>query len=191
LLTPAGYEKQSKIAYIFCKEMIDAQILKALIPELLLSGVEIFPGGGISSLTSLARSLMVRRQVPIGIVVDNDTLKSFQEHTKEIEENVKSVAIDAPVKVWEFMPAIEILFFQDIDLLSRLLGYKPSKEDLDLAVSQPKKVLEQLIARSEAIGNQTQFIDQLAHEDLRIIQGTPIIQELMDFLQAIRQPATV
>jgi hypothetical protein len=179
------------IAYILCEGLIDAQILKALLPEGLLHEVKIVPAGGTSSLTSLARSLIVRRQVAVGIVVDNDTLKSFQEHTKEIEENVKSVAIDAPVKVWEFMPAIEILFFQDIDLLSRLLGYKPSKEDLDLAVSQPKKVLEQLIARSEAIGNQTQFIDQLAHEDLRIIQGTPIIQELMDFLQAIRQPATV
>jgi hypothetical protein len=179
------------IAYILCEGLIDAQILKALLPDELLYEVEIFPAGGTSSLTSLARSLMARRQVPIGIVVDNDTLKSFQEHTKEIEENVKSVAIDAPVKVWEFTPTIEILFFQDIDLLSRLLGYKPSKEDLDLAISQPKKVLEQLIARSQTIRDQTQFIEKLAQEDLRIIQGTPIIQELMDFLQTIRQPATV
>jgi hypothetical protein len=179
------------IAYILCEGLIDAQILKALLPEGLLHEVKIVPAGGTSSLTSLARSLSVRRQVAVGIVMDNDVLESFQEHIKDIEENVKSVTINAPIKVWAFTPTIEVLFFQDIALLSKLLGYSPSPADLDRAITQPKQVLDELIARSERIGDRSQFIEQLAHEDLGILQSTPIIRELMDFLQAIRQPATV
>jgi hypothetical protein len=179
------------ITYIVCEGSFDGQILKAILPEQLLHEVGIVAAEG--SVRSLSRSLVVKRQVPLAIVIDGDSIipELIQERTQDLESIVKSVAIDAPIKVWAFMPTIEILFFQDIALLSRLLGYKPSKEDLDLAISQPKKVLEQLITRSETIGSQTQFIEQLAHEDLRIIQSTPIIQELMDFLQAIQQLATV
>ena len=59
------------IAYIICEGIDDKQLLKAVLPEISLNQVEIVVGGGISSVKSIARSLVVRRQTPVAIVVDS------------------------------------------------------------------------------------------------------------------------
>jgi hypothetical protein len=178
-------------AYIVCEGALDAQLLKQVLPEGLLSNVEIIPAGGLSAGKSLARSLIVRRQVPVALVIDADVVAPDQveERLKDIEEIVGSVAANTLFKVILAVPTIEMLFFQDVSLLSRLLGYAPSPELLSLAIYQPAQALSQLIAQSPNYQSQAQLIGQLSHENLELLRQAPVIQALIQFLQSVRTVA--
>jgi hypothetical protein len=181
------------IAYIVSEGLFDAQLLKGVLPGELLENVEIVPAGGVSAAKSLARSLLVRRQVPVAIVVDADSVAPdlVQERIKNIEEIVESVSVNTPVKVILAVPELEIIFFQDSLLLSHLLGYVPSQDILNLAAFQPRKALEQLLSQSEKYHSRSQIVNQLANEDIEILRKAPVIQEVIHFLQSVREPAKV
>ncbi len=61
-------------AYLVCEGDRDAQLLKRVLPEEILNNVEIISAGGLSAVKSLARSLIVRRQAPVAIVMDADVI---------------------------------------------------------------------------------------------------------------------
>ncbi len=176
-------------AYIVCEGNRDVQLLQHALPPDLLSNVEIVAAGGLSAVKSLARSLIVRRQSPVVLVMDADVIapEQVEERIKETEEIVGSVAANTPVKVILAVPQIETIFFQDVFLLSRLLGYQPSQDMLSLAVYQPRQVLTQLIAQSKKNQSQSQLIEQLEHEDLETLHKAPIIREIIQFLQSVQE----
>lgn len=178
-------------AYIVCEGERDAQLLKRLLPEEFLGNVEVVAAGGLSAIKSLARSLIVRRQSPVAIVADADAIipEQVEQRLKDTEEIVGNIAANTPVKVLIAVPTLEIIFFQDISLLSRLLGYAPSQEMLSLAMYQPSQTLKQLISQSKNFQSQSQLVEQLTSEDLEILRKAPVIQEMIQFLQSVRQTA--
>jgi hypothetical protein len=180
------------IAYIVCQGSDDAQMLKMIVPPHLLNEVGIAPAGGESSLRSLARSLVVRRRVPIVVVFDaNSTVPELiWERVRDIKEIVECVSVDSPIEVLAFAPEMESIFFQDIQLLSKILGFIPSQEILNLASSQPRKALDELLSHSDKVSDRAQLINQLAHENIENLRANPVIQGLISFLQTIRKPAT-
>lgn len=181
------------IAYIVCEGSFDVQLLKIVLPKELLNKVEVVAAGGLSAVKSLARSLIVRRQVPVAIVVDADSVapEIIQERLKSIEELVESVSANIPFKVISAVPQTEIIFFQDIGLLSRLLGYEPSQDMLTIAAFQPCKTLKELLSQSHKDHSFSQILNQLTNEDLEILRQAPFIQELVHFLQSVQKIATV
>jgi hypothetical protein len=102
------------ISYIVCEGTFDVELLKYILPQDLLNDVEIVAAGGLSAIKSLSRSLLVRRQVPVAIVADADSIvpELVQERHNSIEELVRSVSIDTPVKVILAVPSIEIILAQ-------------------------------------------------------------------------------
>jgi hypothetical protein len=181
------------ITYIVCEGSFDAQLLKTVLPANLLTDVGVVAAGRVSGVESLARSLVVRRRVPVVIVVDADSVVAelVEQRRKDIEETVESVSINTPVKVVMAVPEMEIIFFQDVSLLSRLLGYIPPQDILDLAVFQPKQALEQLLSQSEIIHDRSQIIDRLAKEDIEILRSSSVMQEIVHFLESVRETASV
>jgi hypothetical protein len=180
------------IAYIVCEGIFDAQLLKRVLPQELLDNVEVVSAGGISAVKSLARSLIVRRQVPVAIVVDADVAPDLvQERLKNIEEIVESVSVNTPVKVIIAVPEIEIIFFQDSLLLSRLLGYEPSQDMLTCAAFEPRKTLEKLLSQSPKNYSYSEIISELTNKDIEIIRKASIIQEVIHFLQSVRETAKI
>lgn len=183
------------IAYIVCEGPFDAELLKTVLPEKLLNDVPVVSAGGISAVKSLARSLVVRRQVPVIVVVDADSVvpELVQERLKDIEEIVESVAINTPIKVVLAVPEMETIFFQDAIFLSRLLGYSPPQNLLDLAVFKPKEALGQLLSESEPNNHISplEIIARLSNEDIDILRKTPFIQEIINFLEFVRATAKV
>ncbi len=176
-------------AYIVCEGSYDVALLKRLLPEALGSNVKTVEAGGFSAAKSLARSLIVRRQTPVAIVADADTVipEQVEQRLKDTEEIVGNVAVNTPVKVILATPALDIIFFQDISLLVRLLGYIPSTEILNLASYQPQQVLRQLISQSKNFHSYDQLVESLTHEDLEILCQAPVIQEVLQFLQDVRE----
>jgi hypothetical protein len=181
-------------SYLVCEDSINAQLLNRILPEEILSDLEIVAAGGLSSgVKSMARSLVVRRQAPVAIVIDADSmdLDQVEERRRTTEEIVKGVASGTPVKVILAVPMIEAIFFQDIALLTRILGYEPSSDILDLAINQPLKALTRLISQSKHYLNQSQLIESLTIEDITILQKTRFIQEVIQFFQSVRETATI
>jgi predicted ATP-dependent endonuclease of OLD family len=179
------------IAYIVCEGISDAQLLQQILPKELLNDVEIVAAGGLSAIKSLARSLIVRRQLPVLIVVDADSVEPnvIHERLNSIEEIVKSVAISTPVKVILAVPTIEIIFFEDIGLLSDLLEYSPSQAQkmMNLAKSQPDKAIHKFLKRSQ----RNELINQLTDDNLEILRKVPFIQEIIYFLQSVQETVKV
>jgi predicted ATP-dependent endonuclease of OLD family len=95
--------------YIVTEGQSDADLLKRLMPKELLEGVTIVPAGGLSSVKSLASSLLVRRRKPVAIVIDADSAEPelIQERRQSIEEVIESVAGGVPVKVVVAVPALD------------------------------------------------------------------------------------
>ncbi len=178
-------------AYIVCEGAFDRQLLQRVLPEELLNNVEIVAAGGLSAAKSLARSLLVRRQLPIAIVVDADSVapELIQERLNTIEEIIESVSVNTLVKVILAVPSMETIFFQDNLLLSRLLGYKPSQELLSLAAFQPREALQKLLSQANQKPSRLQMITHLTHDDLEILRKAPVIQEIMQFLDSVQVPA--
>lgn len=177
------------IAYIVCEGSFDEQLLKRVLPSELLADVAIVAAGGLSSVKSLARSLIVQRQVPVAIVADADSIDfdAVQERRQNIEQIVSSVSVDAPVKVILAVPTMEAMFFADRDrlLVSRLLGMEVDREILILATVRPDLALNQLISESQNLKDRDSIIDRLTDEDINILRQTPVIQEVINFLESI------
>jgi hypothetical protein len=176
-------------AYIVCEGEHDAQLLKRILPEELVYNVEVVAAGGLSDVKSLARSLIVRRQSPVAIVADADstTPEQVEQRLKDTEEIIGNIAANTLVKVILAVPTFEAIFFQDVSLLSRLLGYTPSPDMLSLAVYQPKQALNKLVSQSKNFLSQSQLVEQLTNEDLEFLRKAPVIQEVIQFLQSARE----
>jgi hypothetical protein len=178
-------------AYIVCEGKIDVEILKHILPSELLKDVYLVDAGVLYDVTSLACSLVVKRQVPVAIVIDADSTHPnlIEERRRDFQEIIESVAINkAFVKVILAIPEIEHIFFTDNHLLPKILGDKIPPDLLTLAKFQPKKALKQLFPETNSLDSIIeQLIKQLTDEDLNIIRHTPFIQEIIYFLQSIGQ----
>ncbi|RFP56494.1 MAG: hypothetical protein BJG00_013840 [Limnothrix sp. CACIAM 69d] len=174
--------------YVVCEGLNDVQLLKRILPSELTKNVEIVAGGGLYALKSLALSLIVRRQSPVVIVIDSDSdiVERVQQQVQDTEELLSSLAVHTPVKVIPAIPALEIVLFKDIALLTRLLGYMPNPDLLSQAIDQPKQVLDQLISQSQNLKDQAQLLDNLTEQDVEILRETTVIQELIRFLKSVQ-----
>lgn len=179
--------------YVVCERQVDVQLLKKVLPSELTKNVEIVAAGGLYALKSLALSLVVRRQSPVAVVVDSDSvvLEQIQQRVKDIEELLNSLAANTPVKVIPAVPALESIFFHDVSLLTRLLGYAPTPDLLSQATYQPRQVLERLFFRAENVKNQvhlliSHLLINLTDQDIATLRESKVIQELMEFLQSVQ-----
>lgn len=174
--------------YIVCEGRTEVQLLKKVLPLESIKNVEIVEGGGLYALKSLALSLIVRRQSPVAVVVDSDSVvpKQIQQRVEEIGDLLKSLAVNTPVKVITSIPTFEAIFFHDVSILTRLLGYIATPDSLNQSIYQPGQVLAQLFSQSEDVKNIAQLIDNLTEQDITTLRKAKVIQELMEFLQSVQ-----
>lgn len=184
--------------YVLCENSLAVQMLQILAPATTVRDWKWVAGGIKAELESLARSLLIKRQVPVAIVADGDSFDPsvVAQRQWEIESFVAKVAIEAPVKVLLFTPSLEILFFQDLAFLASLLDLEISPEDWVRGQQQPKAVLNTLLARSphqlrspHADPWQT-LLDRLAAQPPHVLtplQQHPVIQALHQFLTQVEQ----
>ena len=178
--------------YIVCEGISDKQILESLLPKELLDTVVIADAGPLSSIISLARSLLVRRQAPVLVFADANATspKQVSARQHDIDEFIGGVAI-SPFKVVLAVPEIETIFFHDISLLSRLTGQTLSPEILTTAIYQPSQVLSQLMPEERSKKNYAALLEQLSESDRDSLSHAPPIQDVIEFLQAVKGVASV
>jgi hypothetical protein len=154
----------------------------------LLDGVEIVAAGSLSSVISLARTLLVRRHTPVAIVIDADTAdeEAIREKRQSTDEIVRMVAGDIPVAVIVAVPDLETVLFYDASVLKRLFNQAISQEILTLARVSSREALKELGARSKTVRDRSEIVAALTSKDAEKLRGAPPIQELVRFLEKAR-----
>ncbi len=138
----------------------DAQIIRAILGEVLAKKVKIFAGQGRASLASVGRNILVHEGGPVLLVMDSDTLDlrlaaELESMTKVAMSGALTSGAQYPVptsagtpefRVFTFIPEIEAAFFEAPEALHRMLGKSSSEEKVRDGCRLPKHTLSELLS---------------------------------------------
>ena len=161
------------------------------------SAIRCGSGRAVRYLAFLASSpwrstLIASRQTPVAIVVDAKSTdpEMIRYRRQDIEEVVLIVSPGIPVKVIVAVPELEAIFFHDPHVLRRLFDRRVTDELLSLARTNPRRVLDELIARSDSIQQPIDILVALTEEELETLRQADVVLELADFLRHVRELAS-
>jgi hypothetical protein len=176
------------IAYVLMEDKSDVELLKRLIPSDLMVGVKVVTAPSLSSLTSIATTLLVDRKKPLAIVVESKTTDDdrVEERRLSIEESLWPRAAGVPVDIILAVPSLEIAFFHNPQVLEEIVGRRLTAEQIEFARALPTTVLSTMIEGS-AFNNTHEIIDAANPLQLEIFRSSPAIAELSSFLSAVQQ----
>jgi hypothetical protein len=172
-------------AYIVTEGPLDKKLLQRLLPTELLQEVGIVEAGSLSAVTAMARSLAVRHKVPILVVVDSDSVepRAIAYRRTDINELIAGIAVK-PVEVLLAVPQMEVVFFQDRNLLTQWFGDRLTPEILIRAEFQPRQMLEGLLAGDDR--SQVELIEGLSDRQVEFLRQAAVIQEVIGFLRSVQ-----
>jgi hypothetical protein len=181
-----------KTAYVVVEGPSDAEILRAVLDPRLLEGVGIVPAGGLANMASLARSLLVRRSVPVAIFADADSLQEevVGERRDQFKDLVHAVAGKTSSTVVLAVPEVEAVFFSVPDLIRGVFGQAPT-ELMALGRRDPKGVLAQLGSTSKKPWDLGKALGLMSEKDREQLRQTQPMKELADFLEHVQNGAAV
>lgn len=181
-----------KTAYVVVEGASDEEILRAVLDPKLLEGVFIVPAGGLANMASLARSLLVRRSVPVAIFADADSLEEevIGERRDQFKDLVNAAAGKTPSAVVLAVPEVEVIFFSAPDLIEKLLGQAPP-ELMALGRRDPKGILAQLSSSGKNTWDMKKAFALMTKKDLEHLRQAQSIRELADFLERVQNGAAV
>jgi hypothetical protein len=173
-------------AYIVVEGPREEHFLKRLLPPELLAGVEVVATGDHwGSLTSMARSLVMSRRVPVAMLRDAETIspRLITERRVNTWDVLNLVTAPVPKRLIQAVPSLEAAFFEEPSVLERYFG-RPIPEDyVILGKRDPQGVLELLARQSGRPWNLTELLDGLRPDEVERLQSTPVIREVCDFLR--------
>ncbi|HEV3438664.1 MAG TPA: hypothetical protein VG122_14965 [Gemmata sp.] len=181
-----------KAAYVVVEGNSDVEILRAVLDPKLLRSVEIVSAGGQGSILSLARSLLVRRSVPVAVFADSDSLNPevIGERREQFEYLVNAAAGRTSSKVVLAVPEVEAIFFSAPDVIKGVFGQAPP-EMMALGLRDPKGVLAQLGSMSHKPWDVRKAFEMMSPKDLEQLRQTPPIEELTKFLEQVQNGAVL
>jgi hypothetical protein len=171
-------------AYVVTEGALDKDILKLLISQDLSGDVEIVDGGSLSGATSMARSLLVRRRVPVALVADahSTSPELIEERELGLRGLLENISADTPSKVILVVPELEGIFFEAPSILERILGIEIPATTVVLAQASSEKALGELLQKQRKYQSLRDLLDALSPADLAQLRETKPIAELNRFL---------
>jgi hypothetical protein len=181
-----------KTAYVVVEGASDEEILRAVLDPKLIENVGIVPAGGLAIVPSLARSILVRRSVPVAVFIDSDSLnpEAISDRRVQFKELISSVAGRIPSLVVMVVPEVEAIFFSAPDLINGVFGQVPP-ELLALGQRDPKGILAHLESISNQRWDTKKAFEIMSQHDLELIRQTRPINELTGFLAQVQKAAAV
>jgi hypothetical protein len=171
----------------------DAQvaILRAVLPNEILSVCDMYLSGPRSTLLSFARTLLVKYHRPLAVLVDTGSLDPSVTvetiSTDRLESQLLAdVASGTPFKVVYCIPDLEALFFNGSIDLKRIFPNYDEGVYLMFAKTSSKRALEALFKNGGGPKDLHQLLDHLTSEDAERLRGTYPINQLMEFIDDLR-----
>jgi len=156
-----------------------ARVLEDLKPRYASRVVQ---GGGRDAVRPMARRQLLTKREPVALVVDSDTTNERRAKTqrRELEDYLAWGAAGTPFKVVQFIPEIEVVFFDCPSVLYRIVGKKIDTHAQEAGKLAPHRALAMLMPAYEKIAG----IDKLRREDVGELRKHPVMVELRQFVEA-------
>lgn len=142
---------------IVAKGLSDIHLLRKLLSDELTAGVRFYASQGRASLATVGRNILVHEGGPVLLVMDADTLSSQARQELEAMTTVAMsgaasggafVSWQGSFKVFTFLPAIEVVFFEAPAVLEKAIGRALPSEILKEGLASPKPTLTKLLAEA-------------------------------------------
>lgn len=103
------------IAYIVVEGRVDIELLRSVLDQEVIEGVNLVSGGELSSTKSLARSFLIARQKPVALVFDAQATAPdvLRERFQAARENLGMFAGGVPYRIVMAIPTLDELFSTD------------------------------------------------------------------------------
>lgn len=179
--------------YIVVEGPFDADVLRVTLSPHTLRNAQFVIGGGKSSGVSLARSLISDRGEPLLLVMDADTVhqEAIQEQEKVYRELLGAVAINTPYDVVLAIPELEILFFQDPDILARALNLPLEQEVVVNGIYEPRKTLNAMLRKSPLhIHDRSQLLQLLDERARKSLAQHAVVKRIDEFVTSSTEIST-
>jgi hypothetical protein len=161
---------------IVVEDATDAHLIRALVGTDLARNLRFFATAGSVSLATVGRNILVHEGGPVLLVMDANT------RNQQLVDELQSLAYIATsgvappnldrlgdwVKVFAFVPEIEVVFFEQPGALGAILGTNVPEEKVQEGLLAPKATLLRLLEQSKinyptlATGMRPQLASMLA-----------------------------
>jgi 5S rRNA maturation endonuclease (ribonuclease M5) len=176
-----------KRALIITEGKQDAEILKKVLPVEILDKIKILSGG--NSALSLARTVLVTKQVPTVLLVDADSNNENKiiEKQNDLTDSLNSVSIGTEFKVYLMTPEIEVLFLENPSFLEDISSEnrKFTPFEIELAKSNPKKFLREIVSQTDSNNLFQNLFSKLDAETVEAMKNHKTIKDLTEFLTVV------
>ncbi len=135
--------------FMITEGKFDSELLKKVLPAIIKDKTKFVTSTGYSSAISKAKSLSIRLNKSIILVLDSDTnnANKTEEKKEEIEYIFKRLGKEHRVKIFLFQPEIEVIFLESKKLRSKFEDIFPlfsSKISLNAKKTGKRQLLDNL-----------------------------------------------
>jgi hypothetical protein len=173
----------------------DARIIRAVLGKELSAALRFFATGGRASLATIGRNILVHEGDPVLLVMNSYTRN---QHLVEELQSMAFVATSgmAPsgparsggwVKVFSFVPEIEVLFFEAPQSLELILGKKVPEEKIEEGLLAPEAVLLKVFGNGQI--NYETLATGMSPEVASLLAGGKQAQALRATIESMLSPA--
>lgn len=171
--------------YIVTEGSADATLLKKVLSTVELPPIHITSAGGRSSALPFARSILARRQSPVVVVLDSDSLDP--DRTKEQErmygDLLRTASRKVPFRVCLADPSLERVLFDDSETLSEVLGVPITARKVQEAQFRPQEVLDELLEQSGRFGTRANLFANIGRRTAQALANLPFSRSIIAFIQ--------
>jgi hypothetical protein len=172
-------------AYVVTEGAADAEFLRRILSTAKLPEFHVSSAGAKSSAISLAKSILLRRGVPVAVVLDADTLDegSVAEQEMVYYDLLRPASPRVPFRVFFAVPALEGILFSDPAALSHIVGKPISAAAARDAEFRPAQVLQDLMGTG-ANGNwHAQLVERIQPLQAASLAKHPLVRDLAEFIR--------
>jgi hypothetical protein len=185
----------------------DARIIRAIAGKELADRLRIFASQGRVSLATVGRNILFHEGGPVLLVMDSDTLNPQRAVelrsmnlaalsgvvTSGLQTSPFGGAATPEFKVFTFVPAIEVVFFEAPEALDRLLGKQMPEEKLREGHLIPQQTLAELLGNGRAPRDYHALLADLDPQVQRALASgaqAKALKEMMESLLAVPAKAS-
>jgi hypothetical protein len=170
---------------VFAEGHSDEVVLSRLVSDLVpAEEIRLVASGGRDAARPLARKQLLLTREPVALVIDSDTTDSMRvaQQQRDLEDYLRWGAQGAGFAVIQFVPEIEVIFFQQPAVLRRALGQDIDASAVIAGKFAPAAMLKQLMAQA-GIDSFSTLVARLDEADLAELRTVEPVAALRRFLQ--------
>jgi len=163
----------------------DRQIIEQMLADLRQThSFKVTKCGGRDAARPIARKILIQYGEPIALLLDSDTTDTERAHQQErdLEDYLRWATRDIPFTVQQFVPEIEVIFFERPKALKRICGRGLHEKTILIGKRAPREILKDILKEKHIPGTDG-ILSMLTDADLSDLRQHPVIKVLREFTE--------